>query len=190
MEMTPSLCMLGNDSLFLYEYIPWRSSRRNEITNLILDFKKNNVAAVVQIQMDMIRAFYSLVPYLRDSLCCRYIVSIPSSREGIQNTPCEEVCVALAAVFPWLSHLPGALQRVITVQKSSQAEPGLRPIYTTHLNSIRYAGPSLNAAEQTIIMVDDVITRGETSKACRDILKQATHCNRVLGLFVGKTTSV
>ena len=133
--------MLGNNSLFLYEYIPWRSSRRNEITNLILDFKKNNVAAVAQIQMDMIRAFYSLVPYLRDNLSCRYIVSIPSSREGIQNTPCEAVCVALAAVFPWLSHLPSALERVITVQKSSQAEPGLRPTYTTHLNSIRYAGP-------------------------------------------------
>ena len=48
MEMTSSFCMLGNDSLFLYEYIPWRSSRRNQITNLILDFKKNNVAAVAQ----------------------------------------------------------------------------------------------------------------------------------------------
>jgi predicted amidophosphoribosyltransferase len=188
--MTPSLSLLENDSLFLYEYIPWRSSRRNEITNLILEFKKNNADAVVQIQMDMIKAFYSLVPYLRDNLCCRYIVSIPSSREGFQNTPCEEVCIALAAVFPWLTHLPGALQRIITVQKSSQAEPGSRPTYTTHLNSIRYTGPSLHTIGQTIIMVDDVITRGETSKACRDILKQATHCNRVLGLFVGKTSSV
>ena len=39
---------------------------------------------------------------------------------------------------------------------------------------------------ETIIMVDDILTRGATSDACRDILQQETGCKRVIGLFIRK----
>jgi len=36
-------------------------------------------------------------------------------------------------------------------------------------------------------MLDDVFTRSETALACGDILKKRSGCQRVIGLFVGRT---
>lgn len=189
MDSCPSLQWCGNNSLFLYEYIPWRSSKRNEITNLILDFKKDYPYAVSTVQMKMAQAFATCASYLRDTLHCRYIVTIPSSQQWGLNKPCERICEALAVAFPWLTYLPECLQRIQTVPKSARSEAGMRPDYATHVSSICYAGPRLNLAKQSFIMVDDIFTRGETSRACRDILMRATRCERAVGLFVGKTLS-
>ncbi len=188
MQQQPTLRVSETGTMFLYEYFPWRSSRRNETTNLILDFKKDYPYAVEKVKEDMIQAFDQVAILLKERWLCRYIVAIPSSRAGTRNEPCEQVCEALASAFPWLTYMEGALERVSSVQKSSRSEPGMRPNYTTHFNSIRFT-EKIDARGKTLIMLDDVITRGETSKACRDILLSATRCRSVLGLFVGKTVS-
>ncbi len=189
MQQQPLLQISETETMFLYEYIPWRlTKRRNEITGLILDFKNDYPYAIEKVKADMILAFGQMAMVLKEQWQCRYIVAIPSSRAGIRNEPCEQVCEALASVFPWLTYLEGALERVSSVPKSSRSEPGMRPNYATHFNSIRFT-QKIDATGKTIIMLDDIITRGETSKACRDILLSATCCRSVLGLFVGKTVS-
>ena len=188
MERSIATSTFGMEYAYLYQYVSKRSGMPNETTQLILNFKGRNPEAVNRIKEGMIEQVASMVPYLRDRLRCRYLVSLPSSSKGGLNRPCEDVCVALAAKFPWLTHLPGALERTTAVQKSAYAYPGHRPGYQQHKDSIRYARvPVVRASHQTIIIVDDVITRGETSGACRDILMQATKCERVFGLFAAKT---
>lgn len=190
MHACSTLRYCGDNSFYLYEYIPWKDTeKRNEITKLMLDFKNDNLSAINTVQRELIQAFTPLVPYFRDTLQCNYIVTVPSSQQGALNKPCEKVCEALMEAFPWLIFLEGSLERTQTVTKSSRAEVGMRPGYSDHMRSIRYAGPRLNLANESYILLDDVLTRGATSKACRDILTRATNCKQVAGLFVGKTVS-
>ena len=188
MQTQPSLRVSETGTMFLYEYIPWRSNRRNETTRLILDFKNDYPYAVNKVKADMIEAFDQVATLLKERWQCRYIVAIHRAWAGTRNEPCEQVCEALASAFPWLTYLEGALERVTSVPKSSRSEPGMRPDYAAHFNSIRFTR-QIDVRGRSIIILDDIITRGETSKACRDILLSATHCRSVSGLFVGKTVS-
>jgi len=117
----------------------------------------------------------------------RYLVSIPSHDVGGTSTSIESVCRALEKRFSWLTYMPEALVRTDSVPKSARAGPGGRPSYFDHLASIKYGGPKIRLQGPTIIMLDDVMTRGATSKACRTILHQATDCKQVTGIFVGRT---
>jgi len=178
----------GDDNFFLFDYVPWRTGYATRETRLILNFKNNNPRDVEQVKEIAIAAFSQAEIDLRD-LECRYIVAIPSSKAESTNAPCEAVCAALADYFDWLTYLPRALKRVITVQKSATAEKEgrLRTTYEEHVNSIRYVGPSIVAHNQSIIMVDDVLTRGATSQACRAVLACATGGKQVMGFFIGRT---
>ena len=175
------------DNFFLFDYIPYSSRNRNEITLFLLDFKDNVPDVVREVQDITIQTLLTVETYLRRTLRCKYIVSIPPSRSGYANIPCEQVCAALGQRFRWLTHLPGALKRTQTVPKSARAAPGERPDYTTHKRTIKYIGPPLRIPNEAIVMIDDIYTSGTISAACRDILQQATDCKRVVGLFIGRT---
>lgn len=41
--------------------------------------------------------------------------------------------------------------------------------------------------KQAVIVIDDVTTRGNTAKACRQVVMAATGAPRVFGLFVART---
>jgi predicted amidophosphoribosyltransferase len=175
------------DDFYVLKYHPFRSSAFNDTSRLILDFKENKDDAVKVVIQLLTEAVASLEVELRDKRASRYIVSIPSSVTGKTNTPCERVCAALAGRFAWLAHIPKALVRTKSVQKSARAAAGGRPDYAAHLETITYKGPKLTLRSETIVMFDDVITRGETSRACRDILKAATGSTRVTGIYLAKT---
>lgn len=171
----------------LLRYLPKRSGDANESTYLLLDFKEGNPIALEKVRHLAIQAFRESESSL-SSYSYRYLVALPTHEKNQPNESCEFICSALAAEFPGVISLRGALRREVTVPKSATASPGERPDYWSHLSTIKYVGPSPLSPNSIIIMVDDVYTQGETSRACRDILKPATHCKDVLGFFIGRTT--
>ena len=179
----------NREKLFLFPYYPKDSELANEVTDQILHFKQNRAFAVQRVIQLAIKAFEQAEDDFRESYCCRYLVALPPHEAGQRNRPCETVCAALANHFSWLQHLPGALERIETVPKSSTArkEGRERTDYETHLRSIAYAGPPIHASGQGIILIDDIYTNGATSDACYGILKDMTGCDYILGFFVGKT---
>jgi hypothetical protein len=166
-------------SLALIRYIP--QAYTSSSTKLILDFKEHQVLArekVRDLALEALREHAELKAFRRG-----YLVALPAHEKGSINAPCEYLCAELAQAFPdQLWHLGWALRRTTSVAKSATAPPGARPTFADHYQSIRYAGPPIDCREQ-IIMVDAVLTRGATSRACYDILRQATGCKNVRGFL-------
>jgi adenine/guanine phosphoribosyltransferase-like PRPP-binding protein len=73
------------------------------------------------------------------------------------------------------------------VRKAAYAPPGERPGYFDHVRTIQYDGPRLNLNGKSVILFDDLLTRGDTSMACQKIIADATGCSRVIGIFLGRT---
>ncbi len=176
----------GNN-FFVLPYFSKRSGRNNEVTNLILHFKNEGPKSVELVSRLMGDTVAGIEKRLRDELRCRYIVATPPSGKGTARSASELLCKSLADRFGCLKHLPGALERASAVKKSAYAPPGERPSYEDHLNSIRWVGPDLDLKGKGVVLFDDVYTRGATSLACRTILKKATGCSVVVGLFLGRT---
>lgn len=179
MQWTPN-------ALSLIKYTPQREGL-TPASGFILDFKQNNYLALRKVRdlaLEALRDYEDLEEFSRG-----YLVTIPGHEAGSINEPCEFLCAELAKAFPrQLVHLKQALRRIITVEKSATALSGNRPKYADHIRSIRYNGPQRLNTKERIIMVDDVLTRGATSSACRDILMKATKCTDVQGFFVARTT--
>lgn len=171
------------DDYYVLSYPPKR--RRTIVTDFILDFKNNNEEAVALATELILEAIKKMEPVLKKSQC-KYIVSIPPSTAGKSNVPCERVCQVVAREFEWITHLPKALRRTKSVRKSAFAPPGNRPTYDDHKKSIEYAG-TVRAQGESFIILDDVITQGNVSSACRDILREERMCKRVIGVFLGRT---
>jgi predicted amidophosphoribosyltransferase len=181
----------GQDLAALYypplRYQSW-GSKPHAATCLILNFKNNQSHAVKVVSEYLADLVNEHVDRLLASYKCSYIVSLPRSKASAANEPCERVCAILAQQYDWLTHLPRALSRTHSIWKSSQAQSiDERPGTELHLDTINYTGPRLQIPGQSIIMVDDVITHGHTSEACRRILQEATGCYAAVGLFVART---
>ena len=171
------------DDYYVLSYPPKR--RRTIATDFILDFKNNNEEAVTIATELIIAAVKKIEPILKEHHC-KYIVSVPPSGAGRTNLPCERVCAAIEQQFDWVKHLAQALRRTKSIRKSAWALPFQRPTYDDHRNSIEYA-EAVPSAGKSMIMLDDVITQGNVSGACRDILIEKSGCKRVIGIFLGRT---
>lgn len=181
------LCQWDGDDFYVLKYFSKRSGLANSVTSLILRFKENDEAAVTTVIQMMTTEFERIEATLREERLCRYIVSIPSSTAKRSNVPCERVCRALAKKFDWLTHIADALVRIETVPKSAFAAFGKRPDYEEHVRTIKYNADTLHLNKESVIMLDDIKTRGETSRACREIITEATACKAVIGVFLGRT---
>jgi predicted amidophosphoribosyltransferase len=171
------------DDYYVLSYPPMR--RRSIATDFILDFKNNNEEAVTIAAELILTAVREIEPILKEYLA-EYVVSVPPSRAGRTNIPCERVCMTIAHEFDWLKHLAGALRRTKGVPKSAWSAPYQRPTYEDHRQSIEYVGV-VRSPGKSMLMFDDVITKGNVSGACRDILIEKTECKRVIGIFLGRT---
>jgi hypothetical protein len=170
----------------MFKYLPQRYGD-NEARRLILAFKENESDAVRVITQLFIRMMTRREPQFRDQIGARFIVSLPRSAKGPAGPAAEQLCSALGAAFGWLTHLPGAFIRTESVKKSAGAPRDSRPNLDTHVNSIKYVGPRIDAATHAILMFDDVVTLQSTSQACRTLLQRSTHAVRVPALFIGRT---
>jgi hypothetical protein len=173
----------------LFSYYPWHSSDKNEITGKILDFKKNSPLTVNWFQQCAEQAISYSEGDLLGIASPWYTVAIPGSRSGVPNTPCEQICAHLKSRFVWILHLSHALERTQSVPKSATAhkENRPRPSYETHKKTIRYVGPPRLISVAGILLIDDVLTTGNTFHACCDILRETTSCEHIFGLFLGRT---
>ncbi len=185
------LCQWEDDDFCVLRYYTRRSGRENDTSRLIWGFKDNdkraNPEAVQLCTKLLLDAVGAIEAELRDNRRCRYIVCAPSSSAGPPGPTAEGVCSALASRFGWLKHLSGILIRTEPVTPAHLAWYGERNDYSTHRRTIRFAGPKLNLNDETIIMFDDLLTRKDTSSACRDILEEATSCSLVIGIYLGRT---
>lgn len=182
-DVTLDICMVRDSlSLALMRYIP--RSYGSSSTKLVLDFKENQPLALAKVRDLALAALggYREPGEFRQGC----LVALPPHTAHGVNAPCEYLCAELARAFPGLVHLKGAFQRMSCVEKSATAPPGKRPTFTDHVRSIRYNGPHIDC-HRRVIMVDDVLTRGELARACRGILRHATSCKDVRGFFVAKT---
>lgn len=170
-----------------FSVLPYRSKRSgkaDQISEFVLAFKAGATSAVqiaVQVAGDELDKKKAR---LLDTV--GYIVCAPPHSKGFASPSSEFFCEQIANRFS-LTHIPRALERTKSVRKAAYAPPGQRPTYQDHLDSIRYAGPSLDLRGRGILLFDDVLTHGDTSGACRDILISATGCNLVVGLFLART---
>jgi predicted amidophosphoribosyltransferase len=174
----------GND-YYVLSYPPKSRNQATIATDFVLAFKNNNEEAVM-IATELIVAAVKKIEMVLKEDHGKYIVSVPPSGAGRTNLPCERVCAAIEHEFDWLKHLPGALRRTKGVRKSAWARPYERPTYDDHRQSIEYAG-AVRSSGKSMIMLDDVITQGNVSGACRDILIEKSGCKRVIGIFLGRT---
>ena len=177
------------DDLALLRYHPKRMTggKFDVPSQLLLDFKGGYVEAANLMTGLVVDAITRQTEELRDKRRCRYVLALPSREAGRLGGPCLRLVANIAREFDWLQPLP-ALERHTTVPKSATAGPGERPTRDDHKESMRYSGPVLNIPGESVIMVDDVITAGETSAAGRAILLEATRCRTVVGLFLSRTT--
>jgi predicted amidophosphoribosyltransferase len=171
----------------LLRYFSKKSQKNNEATELILAFKENWQKAVKIASKLMSDHLGQYERHLKEKLRCRYIVAAPPHSQGKASVGSEYMCATLAARFPFLTHLEGALERTKTVQKAAYAHPGQRPGYEEHLESIKYSGPKLDLRKDSVILFDDVLTKGSTSDACGKIIQDATRSVDVIGIFLGRT---
>ena len=173
--------------LTLIQYTQYNRRIYSPGTKLILDFKQYQTRALKKVRdltLQVLRDYEGMEEFRYG-----YLVALPGHKAGSVNAPCEWLCAELARAFPRrLVHLKQALRRVTDVEKSATAPPGRRPTSADHIQSIRYVGQQTNPNVR-IIMVDDVLTRGETARACRAILRNATGCTDVRGLFVARTAN-
>jgi predicted amidophosphoribosyltransferase len=188
-EQTIRASIIGEWDGADFYVLPYRSKRsglNNEVTDFILDFKKNWASQVALSSSIVVETLAQHEKRLKHTFHCEYVLAAPSSRRGFAGIPSESVCAAIARRFG-LAHLRSSLERTVTVPKSAYAAPGERPDYERHLETIKYVGPDLNLRGKGVILFDDVYTRGETSSACRTILKNAARCSYVIGVFLGRT---
>jgi predicted amidophosphoribosyltransferase len=178
-----ALWKLDGDDYYVLSYPPTR--RRTIATDFVLDFKNNDGDAVTIATALVLVAIKKLEPILKKHHS-KYIVATPPSKAGRPNLPCEMVCEAVAKEFNWIRHLPRALERTKSVPKAAWAKPWDRPTYDDHRNSIDYRG-AVRDEKASFILVDDVITQGNVSSACRDILIEKALCRHVTGVFLGRT---
>jgi predicted amidophosphoribosyltransferase len=182
--------LYGND-YFLLKYYSKRSGNANCASSFILDFKESKGSAVIQAAVLFKYIINKNTSFLKETCRCKYIVTAPSHLMAENRTsPCEQVAAILSTQFDWLIHIPKALIRTENIKKAASCRCGQRPTVADHLRTIRFNGPELNVREWSFILLDDVYTRGDTSSACRIILERATRCNRIMGIFLGRTQNV
>ena len=99
------------------------------------------------------------------------LVPVPSSTPKVCGTwPAADLARALVNAGIGASAWPG-LHRVCAVPKSATAAPGRRPSVSRHYQSFRVEPPVHNLA--SVLLIDDVITRGRTLLAAAARVREA-----------------
>lgn len=111
------------------------------------------------------------------------IISIPSSKVG-KKKGINYVAENIAKKNGFLDKS----NRLIRTKDIHKLSAGGRRDKDVHLNSIKYKEDNCDLSNKTIILIDDVITTGNSLIACREILMRCG-AKQIVGLGIGRTYS-
>ena len=165
---------------YFNDYHPWRNGKNplfNKNSSEVLDFKKGRASAVLYFAVLIDRNFNPDW----ENCCC---VAVPSSDPQKSATPVHELIRILVSLRPGLKNGSNVLVRKYAIKKLATGGKRSKEI---HLNSIRInSNCSVNIAGKDILLIDDVITTGNSLLACVDKLKEGG-AKRVFLLTIAKT---
>jgi len=162
-------------------------SRRNRNTRGFLSAVRGGCSHAVEQAIDLlVRGLQDWEPSVCNQQNRLLVVAAPQHRSGPPRQSAEHICAGVAREFDWLEWVPGALVRTRSVAQSRGNRPPLRPTTAQHLESIAYRGPTAVGNRQGILLVDDVLATGATTRACRTILLETTTAQRVVGLYLAR----
>jgi hypothetical protein len=171
----------GPRRLWVLPYFTKRGGNADRVSEFIWNFKDGKESAVHLAIELLAEAVAGEEGAIREFFGCSVICCVPSSQQGNPSPTAERVCRELSRRFPWLTHQPGLLLRTKTIQRAHLCQPADRPTVQTHLDTIT-CRDNYNVKGRTVLLFDDVLTRGHTSDAC-----SLTLSCPVVGLFLGKT---
>ncbi|HEY2463560.1 MAG TPA: phosphoribosyltransferase [Steroidobacteraceae bacterium] len=119
--------------------------------------------------------------FLRDDV----LMPVPRSAPKLGGTwAAAELAHALVQAGVGSATWPG-LQRISAVRKSATAEKGWRPSVARHYDSFRLE--SSNLGRGSIVLIDDVITRGRTLLAAAARVREAFPNTQIRGFALLRT---
>jgi hypothetical protein len=151
---------------YLDVYFPKRfAESRTHLSTLRIGELKNGHSDAVRHFSDM------LIPRLAKKQPIPTIVAIPGHKPGAAapNSGLRQIIDRIDGAVD----LSDCLMRTVEVPKSAGAAPGMRLDAKAHIETMDVRNPALLAGKHVILM-DDVITKGETMRAARYLLVKHT----------------
>ena len=155
-------------------------------TDLIIQFKEDNPDAISTVKSLYLNVITADIDFWKNQLNIKYVFCIPHSGTDVLNTSCEAVASALDNKFEWIHHIKHGIRRTTDVTKSAQTRN--RPTATDQQRSLAFnVSPFYRFYGGKILLIDDVVTLGATSTACKAILNTEIPKAIVYGFFLGRT---
>ena len=162
-----------------YYHTYWKGGEKNpqfnEFSNMILNYKKDENRAIMY--------FYDILnKVIRNDT--RYVVVCVPSHEANKLTSNHKIIDLLCKSKPNLINGGHCLVRHKTVEKLSS---GGRRDESVHIGSIKLVDEKL-LQNQSILIIDDVTTTGNSMKACQKIIEtNVPSALRIVCLAFGRT---
>lgn len=167
-----------NDTYYLMEYHPWWHGHNPEFSDddgLLLDFKKGSDTGISHFYKKL---SYRLSQILDQNpnvwLCC-----VPSHNPSNTDSSVYRLINKLSS-----SRTAKLLKRTKEVEKLSTG--GDRAI-AVHTNSITTDASVRLGSDAIVILVDDILTSGNSIKACKSILSKRNDVKSVISIVIAKT---
>jgi predicted amidophosphoribosyltransferase len=167
-----------NDFDSIRAYHPYRRGTNPNFDNWssdILKLKRNREDAIYFFKNQVIK-------YLQLKLYTFSVITYVPSHDANQTTPSGIALVAKMVASDHNKQFLSCLKRIETISKLSQG--GCRHV-NVHLNSLTVVEQHL-IKKQSILLLDDVTTTGNSFKACKILFKKAGALD-VYCLALGKT---
>lgn len=175
----------NNEFLIFYNdnYNPYRKGenikfRKNE-DGKILSLKNNNIDTIKEYSnlFNLKLKGLTKITYTNNIV----IMSIPSSRVGNRNG-----INLVAENIGKENRFLDKSKRLIRIENIQKLATGRRRGKEVHLNSIKYEVDECDLSSKIIILIDDIITTGNSLAACREILI-GCGAKYIVGLGIGRT---